>query len=1426
MAFQAVAQDLTFYPSALKSGIDGSMSSIDLNMDGEVEVAIMGKDEDGYNFTKFYSWSGGSFHELPTYVTQVSEGNFTWLDFNLDQQIDLFLTGIDSNGKIVAEFYQNNGNFFLEKVSIPEVPAMATVNPVLGDFNQDGYTELIITGVDQHFNSKITRFQFEKTGIRLLPVDLPSIAYGRLAVLDANNDGVEDLIMSGINPVNGQRITHLYQNNGSGAFFLQQDNFQALAHTEIAFIDIHRDGFQDLLVTGFDIDGNKKGELYLNTEGQFSNSESFDLPDLSHAAFAVSDFNLDGWDDLIICGNNNSFQPTSYFFLNDNGSLIQSSPFLPILERPMFIITDLDGSNGGDLIFSGTGSEQLQSGYYLNDTQPRNNPPQAVEQVVVETLGNDLRIRWSDAEDDQSIFSTLRYMVGIKSAVGDFHYHQEWINGNEVIKGHDLPLISVNHCLLKNISAGEYEISLFTIDQQGIASSVYNQSYQHCPDRKILQDTTICPGTTLSLEIDSDPESTSWYVSGTSEPFPGNRFSLIFDLQNTVLVEFTESTGCKVKDTFQVKVFQKPGFNLPEFQKICAGNEVFWQSEVDYQKINASFKGQFLDINYPESISFKPEADGIFKINTQDQNGCYDSAQSNIQIQPIPDFDLPPIEELCIGDSFKLPQFVGLEIKWQINQIIEAKGSYFKPIEQKSLIVGTAKNLAGCLVSDTISLHLLPPPNLNLPDTFWTCPGDTFKLALDHNSEYSKLSWTTNLDPAFEYEGFSPRLMINQSQNLTLSIEDSMGCHGREVISLQTNSVSPLELGEDTAICVSQSHVLVTKHEDQLHKWWINGMFISTEQFDSLRIEISESQQVICETVDANGCRFRDSIIIEAKSLPPEILADTTILCSGDSLFLSIPDSLSVFWVNMNSDQNWFQQQLNILPGGSFILDAELTSPNGCRLSNSTFVKVNMLPEPPFPSDTAICKGTELILPLKKGDTIKWSSDDPPSFIESGFKYSAIEDKTLHYQVVDQNHCTQAASLKIYCLPLPEINTEKSYQICQKDSFSIDLGVNDSISWWVNETYVKNGPDLLLHPNETTEVMVNAINNYGCENGRIFYVKVRELPVINAGEDQFVCNAAPAYLKAEFAADISQINWVNMDGEIISADARFVAYPEKSDRFILFVRDEFGCENHDTVSIYIDEPLSLKASNDSMICVGNTLDLIAENQNLSFFEESFSWFDEDFELISKNHQISVSPSYSTNYSVVGVNGDCEPDTLTVEIEVIPRPTLTTADSIMIGFGEEAILSVKGADYYLWEPERDLEYPNSANPIVSPPLSKTYYVHGFDHLGCEAIDSVTVIVKNSIFIPDYFSPNQDGLNDTFKVFGSGIKVIEFRIQALNGKELYYSNDPAQLIESGWDGQIAGSPVPSGAYLWQMTGRFEDGSTLAFQGRNSGIFYVVR
>lgn len=174
----------------------------------------------------------------------------------------------------------------------------------------------------------------------------------------------------------------------------------------------------------------------------------------------------------------------------------------------------------------------------------------------------------------------------------------------------------------------------------------------------------------------------------------------------------------------------------------------------------------------------------------------------------------------------------------------------------------------------------------------------------------------------------------------------------------------------------------------------------------------------------------------------------------------------------------------------------------------------------------------------------------------------------------------------------------------------------------------------------------------------------------------------------------------------------------------------------------------------------------------------------------------------TTYAAIIQNGTCAADTtVSITINVFPPPPAVNAGlDITIQPGQSVALNGIGTGTPLWSPATSLDNPLIFSPIATPLSTTNYILFVADTNSCLNTDTVQITIvqpKFSGFISNYFSPNGDGVNDTWYIqditFFPKNEVTVFNIY---GNEVYtktaYAND--------WKGTYNGSDLPDGTYYY--------------------------
>lgn len=171
----------------------------------------------------------------------------------------------------------------------------------------------------------------------------------------------------------------------------------------------------------------------------------------------------------------------------------------------------------------------------------------------------------------------------------------------------------------------------------------------------------------------------------------------------------------------------------------------------------------------------------------------------------------------------------------------------------------------------------------------------------------------------------------------------------------------------------------------------------------------------------------------------------------------------------------------------------------------------------------------------------------------------------------------------------------------------------------------------------------------------------------------------------------------------------------------------------------------------------------------------------------------------------------------LEVDAGPNVVVQLGDSIQL----EGNTNYNGPLTWTWETDEFLSCNDCTDPWVFPMNTITYQVMVLDSNGCEATDDVTVTVQidRNVFIPNTYTPNGDGINDVWHVFGgpdvANIKVM--RVYDRWGEPIFEGTDiqPNDPV-FGWDGTFKGQDMNSAVFVYYVVVEFIDGYEQEYKG----------
>jgi hypothetical protein len=269
----SLAEGTPFEPS-----FGGDIDFGDVDGDGDLDLIITGKNSSDVLIAKLYSNNGsGSFSLINiTPFTPVMLSSTEFVDVDNDNDLDLIISGRDALNMSKTSLYINNGSgSFTVAVVNPFSQSQGDI--AFGDTDNDGDQDVLITGINTN-GQNIAEFYINNgtTFTLLSGTPFAGVSLHSSAFADFNNDGKPDLLQIGV--ATGGLIGHIYENTGSNNFILVDSTTIAGSYNgSNAVADLNGDGKLDIITTGTSFTlPIRAPKIYFNQTAVLSINESID----------------------------------------------------------------------------------------------------------------------------------------------------------------------------------------------------------------------------------------------------------------------------------------------------------------------------------------------------------------------------------------------------------------------------------------------------------------------------------------------------------------------------------------------------------------------------------------------------------------------------------------------------------------------------------------------------------------------------------------------------------------------------------------------------------------------------------------------------------------------------------------------------------------------------------------------------------------------------------------------------------------------------------------------------------------------------------------------------------------------------------------------------------------------------------------------
>lgn len=663
----------------------------------------------------------------------------------------------------------------------------------------------------------------------------------------------------------------------------------------------------------------------------------------------------------------------------------------------------------------------------------------------------------------------------------------------------------------------------------------------------------------------------------------------------------------------------------------------------------------------------------------------------------------------------------------------------------------------GCTYSDSVFVTVTPEINLTLtPDTVVCGPsGIALEATLDFVDNYT-YSWTgANLSNA---NIANPVANPNVTTTYALTVTSTNGCTVAGEVEVVVSDLNDLTASvSETLICVGQEidlEALIDSDSPVEVAWTPSTSIADPSAATTTAIPTENTTFTIVVTDQLTGCVLSDSFDVEvSQAFELDAGGDLDLCVTEGHVFNVTTDStepLTWSWTNAQVLSNGAVQNPTITLSGTYAFTVVAITEAGCTASDEILI-TQVFESFGLGPDVVVCEGETVAIDagFDNGSTHAWNTGESSSAIE------VTETGVYSVEIVSAEGCVVSDEINVDFLPIPSPDLGVDPGLCEGDVYTLQAGA-------VGTSYAWSTGSVAGQINVTTSGVYSVVvtNAAGCSNSDEIELIFQVPPSANLPELITVCEDVVVTLNPE--SDGIIFSW-NSGQETASID---VTQPGT---YEVVITNEYGCTSVDQTEVVMIAYPNVDLGPDAAFCAGETFELTTGQPDLNHVWSTGETTTE----ITVNQTGVYSVTVDNDYCFIS-------DAVTVVFNPLPiDPQFPdTAYCFEMPPYEAVLNALNPGSTYLWD-------DGSTQALRTITSEGLYNVTITTPFGCSITYdyfAVELCPGYSIYIPNAFTPDQDGINDVFRVVGLSIEDFEISIWNRWGEKIWESDD----INEPWNG----------------------------------------
>ncbi len=457
---------------------------------------------------------------------------------------------------------------------------------------------------------------------------------------------------------------------------------------------------------------------------------------------------------------------------------------------------------------------------------------------------------------------------------------------------------------------------------------------------------------------------------------------------------------------------------------------------------------------------------------------------------------------------------------------------------------------------------------------------------------------------------------------------------------------------------------------------------------------VYDIQLVISDGIGCSDTTFKK---VYVSSYPIKSLGNDTTVCGNTNLVLNAKNDGDAYLWNTNQTS----QNIEVNIPGEYSLN--ITNWANCSTSDTVNVSFDNLPIVDLGNDINICEGDSVVLDAQNlGLIFSWNTGEQTQTVK--IDSSGI----FSVEVKNANGCIGNDSLMLKVNKVPVANLGNDTVICFGESVRLNAQ-NSGFNYQWNTG--ASSIDLIINTAGKYEVRIS--DEIGCADTSEMYLSINPLPEVNLGNDTAICDGKSIVLDAKNTG----LNYIWSDGSITQE-----VTVTQIGVYNVEVTDEIGCLGKGEMELIVHVMPNVDLGNDTIICVGESVTLNAQNSGLNYQWNTGASSRELIVKTTGKYEVKV-------YDEIG----CA-DTSEMYLSINPLPEVNLGNDVVICEHQSLVLNAQNESLsYVWS-------TSDTTQIIEVTSEALYSVEFTDEIGCLGTDEI--FVTKEIIDDPYFEKEKD------------------------------------------------------------------------------------